>query len=167
MSLFPIPKHALDFSAKDIQGQPVDLNQYLGKIVVVVNTASHCGFTPQYKGLEALYQQYQARGLTILGFPCNQFGLQEPGDAASIATFCERNFGVTFPLFNKIDVNGAKAHPLFEFLKTHAPGILGTELIKWNFTKFLIKQDGTVFKRYAPNTEPEELIEDIEFLLKA
>jgi glutathione peroxidase len=154
-----------DITANGLDGQPVNLVQYKGKVLLIVNTASKCGFTPQYKGLEAVYQQFKDRGVEVLGFPCNQFGAQEPGDADAIGAFCEKNYGVTFPLFAKIDVNGEHAHPLFQKLKKDAPGILGTEGIKWNFTKFLIRKDGTVYNRYAPATKPEELISDIEKLL--
>ncbi|TFW25283.1 glutathione peroxidase [Duganella callida] len=154
-----------DITADSLSGQPVDLAQYKGKVLLIVNTASKCGFTPQYKGLEAVYQQFKERGVEVLGFPCNQFGAQEPGDAAEIGAFCEKNYGVTFPMFAKVDVNGDHAHPLFQKLKKDAPGILGTEGIKWNFTKFLIRKDGTVYNRYAPATKPEELIQDIEKLL--
>ncbi|MRW91721.1 redoxin domain-containing protein [Duganella sp. FT80W] len=154
-----------DISADSLSGQPVNLGQYKGKVLLIVNTASKCGFTPQYKGLEAVYQQFKDRGVEVLGFPCNQFGAQEPGDAGEIGAFCEKNYGVTFPLFAKIDVNGDNAHPLFKKLKKDAPGILGTEGIKWNFTKFLIRKDGTVYNRYAPTTKPEELMADIEKLL--
>lgn len=154
-----------DISADSLSGQPVNLGQYKGKVLLIVNTASKCGFTPQYKGLEAVYQQFKERGVEVLGFPCNQFGAQEPGNADDIGAFCEKNYGVTFPLFAKIDVNGDNAHPLFQKLKKDAPGILGTEGIKWNFTKFLIRKDGTVFNRYAPATKPEELMADIEKLL--
>jgi glutathione peroxidase len=154
-----------DLSANSLSGQPVNLAQYQGKVLLIVNTASKCGFTPQYKGLEAVYQQFKDKGVAVLGFPCNQFGAQEPGQAEEIGAFCEQNFGVTFPLFAKIDVNGDNAHPLFQKLKKDAPGILGTEGIKWNFTKFLIRKDGTVYNRYAPTTKPEELIADIEKLL--
>jgi len=154
-----------DITADGLDGQPVNLSQYKGKVLLIVNTASKCGFTPQYKGLEAVYQQFKERGVEVLGFPCNQFGAQEPGDADAIGAFCEKNYGVTFPLFAKIDVNGEHAHPLFQKLKKDAPGILGTEGIKWNFTKFLIRKDGTVYNRYAPATKPEELISDIEKLL--
>lgn len=154
-----------DFKANGIDGKPVDLAQYKGKVMLIVNTASNCGFTPQYKGLEAVYEQFKERGVVVLGFPCNQFGAQEPGTAEEIGSFCERNFGVTFPLFEKIDVNGEQAHPLFEHLKTKAPGLLGSKAIKWNFTKFLVKKDGTVHDRYAPTTKPEEMMADIEKLL--
>jgi glutathione peroxidase len=156
---------SLDFNVEKLQGDSVNLQQYLGKVVLIVNTASNCGFTPQYQGLEQLYQQFHHQGLEVLGFPCNQFGHQEPGSADEIGSFCEKNFGVTFPLFAKIEVNGAHAHPLYQHLKSAAPGILGSEAIKWNFTKFLIRKDGTVFKRYAPQTTPQELIQDIQALL--
>ena len=156
-----------DFSSKALGGAPVDLGLYRGQVLLIVNTASKCGFTPQYKGLEAVYQQFKDHGVSVLGFPCNQFGAQEPGAAREIGAFCERNFGVSFPLFEKIDVNGDHAHPLFGYLKHAAPGLLGTERIKWNFTKFLVRKNGTVFKRYAPTTKPEELIGDIEKLLAA
>ena len=154
-----------DFSATSLAGAPVDLRQYQGQVLLIVNTASACGFTPQYKGLEAVYQQFRARGVTVLGFPCNQFGAQEPGGASEIGAFCEKNYGVTFPLFAKVDVNGDGAHPLFARLKHDAPGILGTEGIKWNFTKFLVRKDGTVYKRYGPATKPESIVADIEQLL--
>ncbi len=154
-----------DFKVDDIGGQAVDLKKYKGKVLLIVNTASNCGFTPQYKGLEAVYQQFKNKGVEVLGFPCNQFGGQEPGDEAEISAFCEKNYGVTFPLFSKIDVNGADAHPLFQHLKSEAPGLMRSEAIKWNFTKFLVKKDGTVYKRYAPQTEPKELMGDIEKLL--
>ena len=155
----------LDFSAVSLQGDSVDLKQYLGKVLLIVNTASNCGFTPQYKGLEEVYRQFHDKGVEVLGFPCNQFGHQEPGSESEIGSFCEKNFGVTFPMFAKIDVNGKNTHPLYQHLKSKAPGILGSEAIKWNFTKFLIKKDGSVFKRYAPQTAPEDLIHDIEALL--
>jgi glutathione peroxidase len=158
-------KNALDFSADDLQGHPVDLNKYLGKVVLIVNTASDCGFTPQYKGLEKIYQQLSAKGLVVLGFPCNQFGHQEPGTAEEIGSFCEKNFGVTFPLFAKIEVNGKNTPPLYQHLKNAAPGLLNSVAIKWNFTKFLVRKDGTVFRRYAPQTTPEDLLADIETLL--
>jgi glutathione peroxidase len=154
-----------DITADSLSGQPVDLGQYKGQVLLIVNTASKCGFTPQYKGLEQVYQQFKDKGVVVLGFPCNQFGAQEPGQAEEIGAFCEKNYGVTFPLFAKIDVNGDNAHALFRKLKKDAPGILGTEAIKWNFTKFLIRKDGTVYNRYAPATKPEELIADIEKLL--
>ena len=154
-----------DFACNALDGRSVDLSSYRGQVLLIVNTASKCGFTPQYKGLEAVYEQMKDRGVAVLGFPCNQFGSQEPGNADAIGAFCEKNFGVTFPLFSKIDVNGAAADPLFKHLKHAAPGLLGSEAIKWNFTKFLVRKDGTVFKRYAPTTKPEELMGDIESLL--
>lgn len=141
-----------DFSATSIAGVPQDLSAYRGQVVLVVNTASACGFTPQLKGLQQLYQRYADKGLVVLGFPCNQFGSQESGSHAEIATFCERNYGVDFPLMEKIEVNGAQAHPLFAWLKAEAPGLLGSQMIKWNFTKFLIGRDGLVRGRYAPKT---------------
>lgn len=154
-----------DFEAESIAGESMPLEGYKGKVLLVVNTASKCGFTKQYKGLEALYQKYKDQGLEILGFPCNQFGQQEPGDAEEISGFCERNFGVTFPLFAKIDVNGDNAHPLFTHLKQQAPGLLGTQSVKWNFTKFLVNRDGMVAKRFAPKDKPESLEAAIEALL--
>ena len=151
------------FSAQPLGGgEPVGLDRYTGKVLLIVNTASECGFTPQYAGLQKLYDQYAARGLAVLGFPCNQFGKQEPGDATQIGSFCEKNFGVTFPMFEKIDVNGANAHPLYRWLTGEAPGLLGLEGIKWNFTKFLVDRNGGVVKRYAPVTKPEAIAADIE-----
>ncbi|MEC4720246.1 glutathione peroxidase [Noviherbaspirillum sp. CPCC 100848] len=154
-----------EFSPAGIAGAPVDLKTYRGRVLLIVNTASKCGFTPQYQGLEALYKQFKGRGLEVLGFPCNQFGSQEPGSEEEIGAFCEKNYGVTFPLFSKVDVNGGNADPLFKHLKAEAPGLMGTQAIKWNFTKFLVKKDGTVYKRYAPQTAPKELADDIEKLL--
>jgi glutathione peroxidase len=154
-----------DFSVADIHGKTVKLDRYKGKVLLIVNTASKCGFTPQYKGLEALYEQYGKRGFVVLGFPSNQFGEQEPGPESEIAEFCEMNFGVTFPLFAKVDVNGESAHPLYKYLTKAKPGLLGSEGIKWNFTKFLVDRDGNVVKRYAPTTEPKEIAADIEKLL--
>jgi glutathione peroxidase len=154
-----------DYTATGLSGVPVDLAQYKGKVLLIVNTASECGFTPQYKGLEQVYQQFKDKGVEVLGFPCNQFGGQEPGPESEIGAFCEKNYGVTFPLFAKVDVNGDNAHALFKRLKKDGPGLLGTEAIKWNFTKFLVRKDGTVYKRYAPSTEPKELVGDIEKLL--
>lgn len=151
-----------DFSVIGIDGQPFPLKPLQGNLLLIVNTASHCGFTPQYAGLETLHQTYAARGLVVLGFPCNQFGAQEPGDAVQIQTFCEQNFGVSFPLLAKVAVNGQEAHPLFAWLKEAAPGVLGIEAIKWNFTKFLVSRDGLEVKRYAPQTKPESLVTDIE-----
>lgn len=149
--------HALaSFSAPTLHGETVSLADFADKVVLVVNTASRCGFTPQYAGLESLYRQYREQGLVILGFPCNQFGQQEPGDAAAISSFCELNYGVTFPMFAKVEVNGEQAHPLFVWLKKSLPGMLG-DGIKWNFTKFLIGRDGTPLQRFAPLTKPEDL----------
>jgi glutathione peroxidase len=141
------------------------LAPYQGKVLLVVNTASQCGFTPQYKGLEELHRRFHERGLVVLGFPCDQFGHQEPGTAEEIATFCETSYGVTFPMHAKIEVNGPDAHPLFVRLKDKAPGLLGTKAIKWNFTKFLVDRDGNVVERYAPNVAPETIAPDIEKLL--
>ncbi|WP_313704762.1 glutathione peroxidase [Massilia sp.] len=157
--------NTFDFTAASLDGSPVDLSRYRGKVLLIVNTASQCGFTPQYKGLEQLYRDYHERGLEVLGFPCNQFRQQEPGNEAEIGAFCEKNFGVSFPLFAKIDVNGDHAHPLFRHLKREAPGVLGTQSVKWNFTKFLVGRDGRVLKRYAPTTKPEDIAKDIEALL--
>lgn len=154
-----------DFCATAIDGALVDLSIYRGKVLLIVNTASKCGFTPQYKGLQTLFEQYTERGLVVLGFPCDQFGHQEPGAEAEINSFCELNFGVSFPMFAKIEVNGKDAHPLFAHLKAAAPGILGSEGIKWNFTKFLIDREGKVVSRYAPATSPESIAKDIEALL--
>jgi glutathione peroxidase len=156
-----------DFSATTIDGKPRKLADYKGKVLLIVNTASKCGFTPQYKGLEALHRQYGKRGLVVLGFPSNQFGEQEPGPESEIAEFCEMNFGVSFPLFAKVDVNGEAAHPLYKYLTKAKPGLLGSEAIKWNFTKFLVGRNGEVIKRYAPTTKPEELAGDIEAALAA
>ncbi len=153
------------FSANSLAGAPVALEQYRGQVLLIVNTASACGFTPQYQGLEAVYRQFKDRGVVVLGFPCNQFGGQEPGQAEQIGAFCEKNYGVSFPLFAKVEVNGPAAHPLFRALKQAAPGLLGTRSIKWNFTKFLVRKDGSVFRRYAPATKPEQLAADIEKLL--
>jgi len=151
-----------DFSATTIDGKTRKLADYKGKVLLIVNTASKCGFTPQYKGLEALYKQYGKRGLVVLGFPSNQFGEQEPGPESEIAEFCEMNFGVTFPLFAKVDVNGESAHPLYRYLTKAKPGLLGSEGIKWNFTKFLVDREGRVAKRFAPTAEPKELAADID-----
>ena len=154
-----------DFAVKDIHGKTVKLDAYKGKPLLIVNTASKCGFTPQYKGLEALYKKLHGEGLEILGFPCNQFGEQEPGNEAEIESFCEVNYGVTFPMFAKVDVNGDAAAPLYKFLKKEKTGLLGSEAIKWNFTKFLVDRNGKVIERYAPNTEPAEIAGDIQKLL--
>ena len=156
-----------DFSANSLDGRPAELAACKGKVLLIVNTASQCGFTPQYKGLEALYEEFHERGFEVLGFPCNQFGAQEPGDSENIAQFCERNYGVTFPLFEKIDVNGGGTHPLFAWLKNEAPGILGTKDIKWNFTKFLVDRNGKVVARYGSTTRPDAISGDIEKLLAA
>ena len=153
------------FSARTLGGEEVSLEHYRGKVLLIVNTASECGFTPQYSGLQKLYETYAGRDFEILGFPCNQFGKQEPGDATQIGSFCEKNYGVSFPMFDKIDVNGAKAHPLYRYLTGEAPGLLGLEGIKWNFTKFLVSRDGTVVKRFAPVTKPEAITGEIEKLL--
>jgi glutathione peroxidase len=156
-----------DFSATTLAGTEAALSVLAGKVLLIVNTASKCGFTPQYAGLQKLHEKYHDQGLVVMGFPCNQFGHQEPGNEQDISRFCETSYGVGFPMFAKVDVNGAGAHPLFKHLKSAAPGLLGSEAIKWNFTKFLVGRDGTVFKRYAPQTSPEELQEDIERLLVA
>ena len=151
-----------DFTVKDIWGDPVPLDRYKGEVLLIVNVASHCGFTPQYKGLEALQEKFHGRGFDVLGFPCNQFGAQEPGTEKEIQQFCETHYGVTFPLFAKIDVNGDAAAPLYKHLKSAKKGLLGTEAIKWNFTKFLVDRDGEVVARYAPNDTPESIAADIE-----
>ena len=156
-----------DITANTLTGEPLSLSAFQGKVLLIVNTASHCGFTGQYEGLEALYRQYKDQGLVVMGFPCNQFGAQEPGSADEIGAFCEKNYGVSFPLFEKIDVNGPNAHPLFQLLKSGATGLLGTEGIKWNFTKFLVNREGAIHVRYAPTTRPAEITRDIEALLRA
>lgn len=153
------------FSATALDGKPVDLSQYKGKVLLVVNTASHCGFTPQYAGLEELYKKYKDRGLEILGFPCNQFGKQEPGNSSEIASFCQKNYGVDFQMFEKIDVNGAHADPIYKYLTAAAPGLAGTKKIKWNFTKFLVDRTGKPIARFAPNVKPENLEAEIEKVL--
>lgn len=158
---------AYDFSATTIAGDDKQLSDYRGKVLLVVNTASKCGFTPQYQGLEELYHTYADRGLEILGFPCDQFGNQEPGSEEEIAEFCELNFGVTFPLFAKVEVNGNEAHPLYRWLTTEQRGFLGSQKIKWNFTKFLIDTEGNVVERYGSNTKPSAIADDIEKLLPA
>lgn len=154
-----------DFSAKALDGREIPLANFKGEVLVVVNTASNCGYTPQYEGLEALYRKYHAQGFVVLGFPCNQFGAQEPGSEAEIAQFCTQNYGVSFPMFAKIEVNGTGAHPLYRFLKGEAKGILGSEAIKWNFTKFLVGRDGSVAARFAPSVAPKDIEKDIEKLL--
>ena len=145
----------------DIKNTPRNLQDYAGKSLLIVNVASKCGFTNQYKGLQSLYEQYQSKGLEILGFPCNQFGSQEPGSEEDIQNFCETNYKITFPMFAKIDVNGANTHPLYAFLKKECPGILGTESIKWNFTKFFLNKEGKVLKRYASNDDPASIAKEI------
>lgn len=154
-----------DFQVRRLSGEETSLGAYRGKVLLIVNTASACGFTPQYAGLEDLYRRLKDRGLMVLGFPCNQFGGQEPGGPAAIAQFCKVNYGVSFPLFAKIDVNGENAHPLYVHLKAEAAGLLGTEAVKWNFTKFLVNRRGLVVGRYAPATRPEEIAPTIEALL--
>ncbi|HMF07092.1 MAG TPA: glutathione peroxidase [Methylocella sp.] len=154
-----------DFSAKSLDGREMPLSNYRGQALLVANTASKCGFAPQYVELEPLYLKYRSRGFAVLGFPCNQFGAQEPGGATEIAEFCRRNYAVTFPLFEKIDVDGAGAHPLYRFLKNKAKGVLGTETIQWNFTKFLINRMGEVAARFSPSAEPADLEKHIEKLL--
>jgi glutathione peroxidase len=151
-----------EIEVRTIDGAARKMADYSGKVLLIVNVASKCGFTPQYAGLEALEKRFSAQGFEVLGFPCDQFGHQEPGDEAEIKTFCTLNYGVSFPMFAKIEVNGADAHPLYRHLKKAAPGLLGTEAIKWNFTKFLIGRDGKVLKRYAPNDKPEDIAADIE-----
>jgi len=158
-------KTIYDFTAKSLAGDNIDLSQYKGDVVLIVNTASQCGFTNQYQGLEALSEKFKTRGLQVLGFPCNQFGNQEPGDSSEIASFCQKNYGVNFQMFEKVDVNGDDAHPLYKYLSEAAPGALGTKSIKWNFTKFLVDRQGNVLKRFAPNVKPEELEPEVEKLL--
>lgn len=153
------------FSSRTIEGKEKSLDEFKGKVLLIVNTASQCGYTPQYEGLERLYKKYQDKGFAVLGFPCNQFGQQEPGGEEEIKSFCQKNYGVTFPLFAKVDVNGEKAHPLFTYLKKALPGIAGTESIKWNFTKFLVGKDGQPIERFAPATKPDALEKTIEPLL--
>lgn len=153
------------FSAPLLDGREARLAEFKGKVLLIVNTASHCGFTPQYAGLERLYATYKDRGLVVLGFPCNQFGKQEPGTAEQIGSFCQKNYGISFPIFAKIDVNGPSAHPLYQSLKKSKRGFLGAERIAWNFTKFLVDRDGTVVRRFAPSKKPEQLTAIIETLL--
>jgi glutathione peroxidase len=153
------------FQVRDIKNQDVSLESYRGKTLLIVNVASKCGFTPQYSGLEALYKQYASQGLVVLGFPCNQFGGQEPGTEADIASFCKTTYDVSFPMFAKVDVNGAGTAPIFQYLKTQAPGVLGTEAIKWNFTKFLVDKTGHVVKRYAPTDTPEAIGKELSSIL--
>ena len=155
-----------DFTATTLEGQEQPLSAYAGQVALVVNTASECGFTPQFEGLELLFEKFSDQGLVVLGFPCNQFGGQEPGDEAQIGAFCQRNYGVTFPMFAKVDVNGDEAHPLFDWLKSEKGGLLGSK-IKWNFTKFLVGRDGQVIQRYGSTTAPEDIAGDIETALSA
>jgi glutathione peroxidase len=158
-------KTLYDFSSTSIAGRRADFAAQRGHVFLIVNTASACGFTPQFKGLEKLWQDYRDRGLIVVGYPCNQFGAQDPGSNDEIAAFCEMNYGVDFPMMAKVDVNGDKADPLFQWLKREAPGVMGSEAIKWNFTKFLVGRDGRVIKRFAPNEDPENLRRDIEAAL--
>jgi len=160
-----MPRSVYDFTCQTTSGETQPLSNYQGKVLLVVNTASKCGFTPQFAGLEELYEKYQGRGLEILGFPCNQFGKQDPGKNEEIVEFCQLNYGVSFPMFGKIDVNGDGADPLFKHLKKEAPGALGTQGIKWNFTKFLIDAQGQVIRRYAPKDKPAAIAKDVEKLL--
>ena len=165
---YDVPKNTgalYGFSALLLDGTPISLETFAGRVLLIVNTASRCGFTPQYAGLEQLYSTYRDRGFEVLGFPCNQFGAQEPGSATEIGDFCEKNYGVSFPMFAKIDVNGASTHPLYQFLKANRPGLLGMRGIKWNFTKFLIDRSGNVVRRFAPATKPMDLAPQIETLL--
>ncbi len=154
-----------DFSAKTLEGEDVSLSKFRGQVLLIVNTASKCGFTPQYEGLEKLYEKLHGEGLTVLGFPCNQFGHQEPGSESEIGAFCQKNYGVSFPMFAKVDVNGDDAHPLYKYLKKEEKGVLGTQAIKWNFTKFLIDKDGNPVERYGSTTKPEDIEGDIRKLL--
>ena len=156
-----------DFEAKSISGKDISLSQFKGQVVLIVNTASKCGFTPQFGGLETLHKTYAGKGLAVLGFPCNQFGSQDPGTDGDIAEFCQVNYGVSFPMMGKIDVNGPAAHPLYKWLSAEAPGLLGSKAIKWNFTKFLVGKDGQVIKRYAPMDKPADLAKDVEAALAA
>ncbi|WP_405108106.1 glutathione peroxidase [Paenibacillus sp. FSL K6-1217] len=155
-----------DYEANTLRGQEESLSKYKGKVLLVVNTASKCGLTPQYKGLQEVYDKFKDRGFEILGFPSNQFAGQEPGESEDIAEFCEINYGVSFPMYEKINVNGDDAHPLFKYLSKEAPGVLGSKSIKWNFTKFLVDQEGRVLKRFSPQTTPDKIEEDIEKLLR-
>ena len=156
-----------DFEARQINGQNIALSEFRGQVMLIVNTASQCGFTPQFGGLEELHKTYGGKGLAVLGFPCNQFGGQDPGADIDIASFCQVNYGVSFPMMSKVDVNGPAAHPLYQWLRAEAPGLLGSQSIKWNFTKFLIGKDGKVIKRYAPLDKPADLAKDIEAALAA
>lgn len=160
-----MPETIHDIEVQTIRGEVERLEKYRGKVLLIVNTASKCGFTPQYEGLESLYGDLQGQGFEVLGFPCNQFGRQEPGDEGQIQEFCQLNYGVSFPMHAKIDVNGPNTHPLYDRLKAAAPGVLGTKAIKWNFTKFLVDADGNVVKRYSPDTKPQSIRADIEKLI--
>lgn len=161
------PSTVYDFEARQIDGQDIALSAFRGKVMLIVNTASQCGFTPQFGGLEELHKTYAGKGLVVLGFPCNQFGAQDPGPDSDIASFCQVNYGVSFPMMSKIDVNGPSAHPLYQWLSAEAPGLLGSKSIKWNFTKFLVGKDGRVVKRYAPLDKPADIAKDIETALAA
>ncbi|MGQ2979915.1 MAG: glutathione peroxidase [Polaromonas sp.] len=156
-----------DFEAQQINGQDISLSEFRGKVLLIVNTASKCGFTPQFGGLEELHKAYAGKGLVVLGFPCNQFGSQDPGADGEIAEFCQVNYGVSFPMMGKIDVNGPAAHPLYKWLSSEAPGLLGSKSIKWNFTKFLVGKDGQVIRRYAPTDKPADLAKDVDAALAA
>ena len=156
-----------DFQAQSISGKDISLNEFKGRVMLIVNTASKCGFTPQFGGLEELHKTYASKGLAVLGFPCNQFGSQDPGADNEIAEFCQVNYGVSFPMMGKVDVNGPAAHPLYKWLSAEAPGLLGSKSIKWNFTKFLVGKDGQVIKRYAPTDKPADLAKDVEAALAA
>ena len=163
----PTPSTVHDFQAKSINGKDIPLSDFKGQVLLIVNTASKCGFTPQFGGLEDLHKTYAGKGLAVLGFPCNQFGSQDPGTDGEIAEFCQANYGVSFPMMGKVDVNGPAAHPLYKWLSAQAPGLLGSKSIKWNFTKFLIGKDGQVIKRYAPMDKPAHLTKDVEAALAA
>ena len=163
----PTDPTVYDFDARQIDGKDISLAAFKGKVMLIVNTASQCGFTPQFGGLEALHQSHAGKGLVVLGFPCNQFGSQDPGNDGEISGFCQVNYGVSFPMMSKIDVNGPAAHPLYQWLSSEAPGLLGSKSIKWNFTKFLVGKDGKVIKRYAPTDKPESMAQDIEAALAA
>ena len=156
-----------DFEARQIDGKDISLSAFRGKVMLIVNTASACGFTPQFGGLEELHKSYGGKGLAVVGFPCNQFGAQDPGNDAEISAFCQLNYGVSFPMMSKVDVNGPAAHPLYKWLTAEAPGLLGSKAIKWNFTKFLVSKDGQVIKRYAPLDKPADMAKDIETALAA
>ena len=162
-----IPATVYDFSAKSINGKDIPLSDFKGQVLLIVNTASKCGFTPQFGGLEEMHKTYANKGLVVLGFPCNQFGSQDPGADGEIAEFCQVNYGVSFPMMGKVDVNGPAAHPLYKWLCSEAPGLLGSKAVKWNFTKFLVGKDGQVIKRYAPTDKPADLAKDVEAALAA